>query len=516
MARRRLRLLASLERRVGRTTTAHSTRPCRNARDRRTRGRVRHHSSSLPGRRRANRGADLCPVRVCAGRRGGQTPRAQRRGRDLPSLRSAPSSPVMEEEARPPAHSHNPLVRCFRILGPGLVTGASDDDPSGIATYSIAGAAHGYLFLWTAVITFPLMAAIQLVCARIGLVTGRGLAGTVRQHYPRPLIVGACFILLVANVFNIAADLGGMAEAAAMLTGLPALPLVVVFGVGITAITIYMSYATFAQTLKWLTVVLFAYVAAAFMARPQWPAVLTATIVPDFHWNQSSVSTLVGILGTTISPYLFFWQASQEVEEEKSRGKRTLAERRGATPHELADARLDVNTGMFFSNLVMFFIILATASTLYRSGHRDIETARQAAEALRPLAGDAAYLLFALGIIGTGLLAIPVLAGSASYAIAELFGWRAGLDFKLRQARRFYAVLAAAVAAGMALDALGINAIRLLFLAAVLNGVLAPPLLVLVMLVANNRAIMGPRLNGRWLNVLGWLTTAMMTAAVAV
>src|SRR5882724_4086090 len=416
----------------------------------------------------------------------------------------------------PPPHTHNPLVRYFQTLGPGLVTGASDDDPSGIATYSVAGAAYGYGLLWTALFTFPLMAAIQLVCARIGLVTGRGLAGAVRRHYPRWLLLGACFILLVANVFNIAADLGGMAEAAAMLTGLPAVPLLALFGIGITLITVYTSYATFARYLKWLTAVLFAYIIAAFLAHPDWPAVLRATFIPSLQWNGASVSTLVGILGTTISPYLFFWQASQEVEEEKTRGKLTVAERKGATPHELADARLDVNTGMFFSNLVMFFIILATASTLYKSGDRDIQTARQAAEALRPLAGDAAYLLFALGIIGTGLLAIPVLAGSASYAIAELFGWRAGLDFKLRQARRFYAVLAAAVAAGMALDALGINAIRLLFLAAVLNGVLAPPLLVLVMLVANNRAIMGPRLNGRWLNVLGWLTTAMMTAAVAV
>src|SRR5882672_3836098 len=237
----------------------------------------------------------------------------------------------MEHEAPPPSHSHNPLIRYFRILGPGLVTGASDDDPSGIATYSIAGAAHGYRLLWTAVVTFPLMAAIQLVCARIGLVTGRGLTGALRRHYPRQLLMAACFILLVANVFNIAADLGGMAEAAAMLTGLPPLPLVLVFGIGITIITIYTSYATFAQTLKWLTAVLFAYIAAAFMARPDWPAVLRATVVPDFDWDERTVGTLVGILGTTISPYLFFWQATQEVEEEKRQGKKTIAARRGAT-----------------------------------------------------------------------------------------------------------------------------------------------------------------------------------------
>ena len=419
----------------------------------------------------------------------------------------------MADDERPPDHSHNPIVRYFRLLGPGLVTGASDDDPSGIATYSIAGAVHGYLFLWTAVITFPLMAAIQLVCARIGLVTGRGLAGTVRQHYPRPLIAGACLILLVANVFNIAADLGGMAEAAAMLTGLPALPFVVVFGVGITVITVYTNYAIFAQTLKWLTAVLFAYVAAAFLAHPHWPAVLMATVVPDFHWTRRFVSTLVGILGTTISPYLFFWQATQEVEEEKRRGKKTIAQRRGATLHELADARLDVNTGMFFSNLVMYFIILATASTLHRAGVQDIETARQAAEALRPLAGDAAYVLFAMGLVGTGLLAIPVLAGSASFAVAELFAWRAGLDLKPRRARRFYLVFASAMAGGIALSLLGANAMRTLFFSAVLNGLLAPPLMVLVMLVGGNRKIMGEHVNGFWLRLLGWTATAIMTAA---
>ncbi len=418
--------------------------------------------------------------------------------------------PPVKPAPEPPPHTHNPLVRYFQTLGPGLVTGASDDDPSGIATYSVAGAAFGAGLLWTALFTFPLMAAIQLVCARIGLVTGRGLAGAVRQHYPRWLLLGACFILLVANVFNIAADLGGMAEAAAMLTGLPAVPLLVLFGIGITLITVYTSYATFARYLKWLTSVLFAYIIAAFLAHPDWSAVLRATFVPSLKWNSAAVATLVGILGTTISPYLFFWQASQEVEEEKSRGKRTLAERRGATPHELADARLDVNTGMFFSNLVMFFIILATASTLYRSGHRDIETARQAAEALRPLAGDAAYLLFGLGLIGTGLLAIPVLAGSASFAVAELFGWRAGLDLKPRTARRFYLVLAGAIVCGMVLSMLQTNPIRILFLSAVLNGLLAPPLMVMVMLVGSNRKIMGEHVNGFWLKLLGWTATAVM------
>ena len=304
-----------------------------------------------------------------------------------------------------------------------------------------------------------------------------------------------------------------MAEAAAMLTGLPALPFVVVFGVGITFITIYLSYATFAQTLKWLTAVLFAYIVAALMARPQWAAVLKATVVPDFHWNQSSVGTLVGILGTTISPYLFFWQATQEVEEEKSLGRKTLAQRRGATLHELGDARLDVSTGMFFSNLVMYFIILATASTLHRSGVQEIQTARQAAEALRPLVGDAAYVLFGMGLIGTGLLAIPVLAGSASFAVAELFAWRASLDLKPRSARRFYLVFTSAMGVGIMLGLFDTTPIRLLFFSAVLNGLLAPPLMALVMLVGGNRKIMGEHVNGFWLARLGWTATAVMTAA---
>jgi len=421
--------------------------------------------------------------------------------------------PAAKPAPAPLPHTHNPLVRYFQTLGPGLVTGASDDDPSGIATYSVAGAAYGYALLWTTLVTFPLMAAIQLVCARIGLVTGRGLAGAVRRHYPRWLLRGACFILLVANVFNIAADLGGMAEAAAMLTGLPAVPLVVIFGVGITLITVYTSYATFARCLKWLTAVLFAYIAAAILARPNWPEVLLATVTPTLQWSQDSIRTLVAVLGTTISPYLFFWQASQEVEEEKGRGKRTLAERRGATTHELADARLDVNTGMFFSILVMFFIMLATASTLHRSGLRDIQTAREAAEALRPLAGNAAYLLFSLGLIGTGLLAIPVLAGSASFAVSELFGWRAGLDLKPKTARRFYLVFTGAIVCGIAVGIFDTNPIRVLFLSAVLNGLLAPPLMVMVMMVGSNRKIMGEHVNGFWLKLLGWTATAVMTIA---
>ncbi len=428
-------------------------------------------------------------------------------------LLQRPAPAPMPEPGEPAEHSHNPLVRYFKLLGPGLVTGASDDDPGGIATYSVAGASLGFGMLWTAIATFPLMAGVQLICARIGLVTGRGLAGAVRHHYPRPFLYAACLLLLVANVFNVSADLAGMAESAEMLTGIPSPILVPIFGLTIILVTTYTSYATFAKYLKWLTAVLFAYVIAAFVAGPEWKSVLVASVSPSLSRDPVFIATLVGILGTTISPYLFFWQASQEVEEEKARGRRTLAQRRGATEHELRDARLDVNTGMFFSNFVMYFIILATASTLYRAGQRDIQSAREAAEALRPLAGDMAYLLFALGLVGTGLLAIPILAGSASFAVAELFGWRSGLDLSPRRGRRFYLVIAGAIVAGMILDVFVTNPIRMLFWSAVLNGILAPPLLLLVMLVGNNQRIMEEHTNGFWLNLLGWTATAVMTAA---
>jgi len=410
-------------------------------------------------------------------------------------------------------HRHNPVVRYFKILGPGLVTGAADDDPSGIATYSVAGAALGYGALWMALVTFPLMAAVQLICARIGLVSGRGLAAAIRDHYPRPYLYVACLLLLIANVFNIAADLSGMAGATQMLTGVPPLVSVPVLGMLILLGTVYAAYATFARYLKWLTAALLAYVITAFLVKPDWGAVAHATLIPHIRWDSLYVTTMVAVLGTTISPYLFFWQASHEVEEEKAQGRRTVAARHGASAHELTDARLDVTAGILFSNLVMFFIMLTTGATLHASGRREIETAREAAEALRPLAGDGAYLLFGVGLIGTGLLAVPILAASASFAIAEVFGWRSGLDLTPRRGRYFYIVFGGAVIAGMALNLAGTSPIRMLFLSALLNGLLAPPLLLLVMLVGSNPAVMGKSTNGPWLNALGWLTTALMFAA---
>jgi Mn2+/Fe2+ NRAMP family transporter len=357
------------------------------------------------------------------------------------------------------------------------------------------------------------MAAVQLTCARIGLVSGRGLVGAVRHHAPRPLLYAACALAVVANVFNISADLAGMADAIELLARVPSAFSVPVLGVGLLAVTIYARYATVARYLKWLTLVLFAYTVAAVLARPDWRAALSASLIPAWRLDRPYVETLLGILGTTISPYLFFWQASQEVEEEMAQGRRTLAERRGATASELRDARTDVVSGMVLSNFVMYCIMLTAAATLHRAGLRDIASSREAAEALRPLAGDAAYLLYTLGIVGTGLLAVPVLAGSASYAVSEAFGWPAGLDLPPRRGRRFYLVLGAAIVGGVLLDGLRLNPIRLLFVAALLNGLLAPPLLVLVMLVGNSRRIMGDRVNGVWLNVLGWTAVAVMTAA---
>jgi NRAMP (natural resistance-associated macrophage protein)-like metal ion transporter len=405
-------------------------------------------------------------------------------------------------------------VRGFlKKLGPGLVTGASDDDPSGIATYAVAGASFGYGMLWTAVITLPLMIAVQLVCARIGMVCGVGLTGALRRHYPRWLLYAICVLLLIANVFNIGADLSGMADAVAMLTGVPPFVSVPALGAAVIVFTIYTSYVTFAKYVKWSTLALFSYIVSAVLSRPNWSAGLYRTFVPELHWSSAYLTTVVAILGTTISPYLFFWQASHEVEAEKAMGRRSRHARRGATGDELRDARTDVIVGMSFSNLVQFFIILATATTLFRAGHRDIETTRQAAEALRPLAGPAAYILFSIGLIGSGLLAVPVLAGSASFAIAELRGWRSGLDQPFHRARRFYVVFGAAIGIGVALEIFSASPIKMLFYSAILNGLAAPPLMVIIMLVANNRKVMGPWTNTPWLNAFGWIATALMAVA---
>jgi NRAMP (natural resistance-associated macrophage protein)-like metal ion transporter len=404
----------------------------------------------------------------------------------------------------------------FGQLGPGLITGAADDDPSGIATYSVSGASIGYGSLWTALFSFPMMVAVQLMCARLGMVTGRGLAAVVRRRYPRWVLWGACLLLAVANVINIGADLGGMADATHMVTGVSALWWTPVYAVVIVTMLFWTSYRTIARVFKWLTLVLFAYVLTAFIVKPDWATVLRSTFVPEVHWSREYLSVLVGILGTSISPYLFFWQAAEEVEEERAGGRRTVAQRKGATDEELRRSRTDVLVGMFYSNLVMYFIILTTAATLHAHGVTQIATARQAAEALRPLAGNGAYLLFTLGLIGTGMLGVPVLAGSSAFAIAEAMAWGASLDRPPKLAPKFYAVLALAMALGLALDFAGFDAVKMLFWSAVANGVLAPPLIVLVVLLTCDRTVMGDRVNPPWLRALGWITAVVMAlAAVA-
>jgi NRAMP (natural resistance-associated macrophage protein)-like metal ion transporter len=406
----------------------------------------------------------------------------------------------------------NRLKRFFATLGPGLITGAADDDPSGISTYSVAGAAYGYATLWVALITFPLMVAVQLMCARLGMVTGRGLAAAVRTYYPRWVLWGACSILVAANIINIGADLGGMAEATHLVTGIRALVWIPVYAVFILGMLIWASYRNIARVFKWLTLVLFAYVFASFYAQVDWRHALAVTFVPHMEWSRGFLAVLMGILGTTISPYLFFWQASEEVEEEQTK-KPTLAARKGATSRELRSARADTITGMFFSNLIMYFIILTTAATLHAHGNTDITSARQAAEALRPLAGKGAYLLFTLGLIGTGMLGVPVLVGSCAYAVAEAAGWRCSMSAKPKSAREFYAVMVVGVAAGVVLNYLGFNAVKMLFWSAVINGLLAPPLILLVILLTSSPKVMGKNVNPPVLRYLGWATFAVMAAA---
>jgi NRAMP (natural resistance-associated macrophage protein)-like metal ion transporter len=405
--------------------------------------------------------------------------------------------------------------RFLKILGPGLITGASDDDPSGIGTYAMAGAQAGYAPLWTALVTFPLMASVQFICAKIGLVSGRGIAGLLRRHYAKSLLYTVVISLMVANTINAGADILAIAAGFNLLAPVSTTFLVAPIGILILALQIWGSYRLIANTFKWLTLALFGYIGAAFFARPDWHAVLRGTLLPTLHFDSIFLATLVAILGTTISPYLFFWQANQEVEEEISRGRRRLWQRKGATDGELKYAALDINTGMLFSNTVMYFVILASAATLHQAGRTNIATAAEAAQALRPLAGEGATVLMALGLIGTGLLAVPILTGSAAYAVCETFGWKCSLDAQPAKAKEFYLIVTASTLAGLLMHFLGINEMQALFWTAVINGFLAPPLLVVIMLISNNRVIMGSRVNGRTMNVMGWLTAALMFAAAA-
>lgn len=425
-----------------------------------------------------------------------------------------PKSQATPLPATPRLASHHGVLQFLEDLGPGLITGAADDDPSGISTYSVAGASYGYTTLWTALLSFPLMAAIQLMCARLGMVTGCGLASVIRNRYSRWVLWFACALVVIANVFNIGADLGGMADGMQMITGVHAYIWTLFFAALIMGLLLWTSYRTMARVFKWLTLVLFAYVITAFLVHPNWTSILRATFIPHIEWTKGYLAVLVGILGTTISPYLFFWQAAQEVEEDRDHGKMTVAQRKGSTNKELRVAKRDVITGMALSNLVMYFLILTTAATLNVHGMKDIETAKQAAEALRPLAGKGAYWLFTLGLIGTGMLAVPVLAGSCAYAIAEGVSWKAAsLNIKPGLASKFYAVIAVAIVVGLALDFAGLNAVKMLFWSAILNGLLAPPLVIMVVLLTSDRKVMGNRKNSRSMQVLGWTCATLMSAA---
>ncbi|MDQ2668011.1 MAG: divalent metal cation transporter [Gemmatimonadota bacterium] len=427
---------------------------------------------------------------------------------DLRDARAAQRREARRERSRPVG-----LRAFWKSLGPGIVTGAADDDPSGIATYSVAGAQFGTALLWTALFTWPLMIAAQTMCARIGMVTGQGIAGALRHKFPRPVLVVAAVALFAANTINVGADLTGMADAAELLTGVSSHVWVVVLGVGIAFATIRLRYATIASALKWLALVLVAYVITALYVGPTWSVVAHDTFLPSIPKLGGAWATLVAILGTTISPYLFFWQASQEVEEEKGLGRRRIADRVGADAHEIRTRQIDISIGTFFSNAAMFFIILATALTLHRAGLTKLETSRQVAEALTPLAGRFASLLYTVGLLGTGALAIPTLAGSGAYAFAEIFGWRQGMDEPYNRAPGFYATFICSVVLGIAMDFAGVNAVSALYWTAVINGVLAPFLLVGILIAASDTELMHGQPSSRGSRTVVGVTTVVMFAA---
>jgi NRAMP (natural resistance-associated macrophage protein)-like metal ion transporter len=409
----------------------------------------------------------------------------------------------------------NTAIKIIEEMGPGLVTGAADDDPSGIATYSQAGAQFGFQLLWVVLFTLPLMIAIQSVCARIGCVTGQGLAGAIKQVFPRWLLALLVLTLLAANTINIAADVAAMGEAARLVAPVfGAHAYTVAFGLLSLGLQLFMPYNRYVFMLKWLTLALLAYVAVAFAIKIPWGPALLHTVMPTFKIDGPSITMVVGLLGTTISPYLFFWQSSQEVEDLEARpGGRPLKEAPRQARREIKRIGIDTMTGMAFSELVAFFIILTTAVTLNRHGVVNIATAAQAAEALRPIAGNFAFLVFSLGVIGTGLLAVPVLAGSAAYAIAETMGWTSGLNRKVLEARPFYAIIAASIVVGVLLGFTPIDPIKALFYSAVVNGVVAVPIMAVTMIVASKKDIMGMLVATPLQTAFGWLGTALMGLA---
>ncbi len=405
----------------------------------------------------------------------------------------------------------NKLVRFWKLLGPGLVTGASDDDPSGIATYSQAGAQYGLSTLWTALITFPLMAAIQEMCARIGMVTSQGLTGTLKTNYPKSILYIMVLFSFPAIVLNIGADIAGMGAVGNLL--FPTIP-AIFFSIGLTIllliIIVFLPYQKIASVLKYLCMVLLVYLIVPFLYKQDWMVILKGTFIPTIKFDKNYISILVAILGTTISPYLFFWQATMEVEDRKNRKILVL------NKEIMNEMKADVNFGMLFSNLVMFFIILTTGTVLFNGGIHQIDTVEQAAQALKPLAGNFAYLLFAVGVIGTGLLAIPVLSGSLSYIITETFGWKQGLDKKFYEAKGFYIVVTISLILGLSMNELGISPVKALIYSAILYGLTAPVLIAIILHIANNKKVMGEYTNGKLSNILGFSTLILMTTAAVV
>lgn len=412
----------------------------------------------------------------------------------------------------PPAKQ---IKKFWHSLGPGLTTGAADDDPSGIGTYSQTGSKYGYQLLWLAPITFPLMAIIQEMCARIGLVTGRGLAANIKKYFPKWVLYLVATLVFAANSFNIGANLGAMAQSTQLLTPwLPFWLLVLIFVVICLFFQIFISYGKYVKYLKYLSLILLVYIITAFVIKDfPWGEVLREGLVPSLDFSKAQIILICGILGTTISPYLFFWETSQEVEDKISVGKITITDRQKVDPEELKKMRIDVWSGMFLSNLVMFFVVAVCAATLFKNGITNIETASQAAEALQPLAGKYASLLFTLGIVGTGLLAIPILAGSASYAVSESFGWKEGLYLRFRQGIYFYSVIIFSMVIGLIMNFVGIHPMKALIYAAIANGLVAPVILIIIMLISNNQKIMNSYHNSKAIKVIGWLATALMIIA---
>ena len=404
------------------------------------------------------------------------------------------------------------IKKILSVIGPGFITGASDDDPSGIGTYSQTGAQFGYSQLWTMFFAFPFMIVVQEMCGRIGMVTGKGIAVIVRDHYAKWILYISVFLLLIANTINIGADLGAMASSGQLVFHVPFIFWLIAMTVITILLEIFVPYPAYAKILKYLTFSLFAYFAVAFIVHQDWTKILVATVIPSFSFSKDYIMNIVALLGTTISPYLFFWQADEEVEEEVQ-NKRLKAMGVGIPrlfKKDIREMRLDTFAGMFFSQIVTFFIIVSTASTLHVHGIFNIATADQAAEALRPFAGEWAFLLFALGVVGTGFLAVPVLAGSAAYAIAETFHWKEGLARKLKQAYGFYGVIAFATLAGLLVNFTPIKPFQMLYYTAIVNGVVAPPLMILIMFIGNNKTIMGTHTNSKFSNIFGWIITGAM------